>query len=51
NPTGPQTGSGKVIRGGSWGQYSILCRSASRHWNYPWYRDDSYGFRVCQRAN
>lgn len=46
NPTGPATGSDRVIRGGSWLNSAQLCRSACRLSGSP----DSYvsyvGFRV-----
>ena len=42
NPTGAATGSGRVIRGGSWGSNAQYCRSAGRGSNRP---DSSYGNR------
>jgi formylglycine-generating enzyme required for sulfatase activity len=40
NPTGPlpQTGSGRVIRGSSWGSVARNCRSASRGFYWPGFR-------------
>lgn len=32
NPTGPSSGSYRVIRGGSWGNYDFSCRVAYRYW-------------------
>jgi sulfatase modifying factor 1 len=46
NPTGPLTGSNRVIRGGSWDSGARACRSAPRSFNGP---SDSYeymGFRL-----
>lgn len=46
NPTGPSTGSYRVIRGGSWSFNAPRCRSANRDRSYP---DGDYGgigFRV-----
>jgi formylglycine-generating enzyme required for sulfatase activity len=36
----------RVLRGGSWGSDPRNCRSASRHYNFPDYRDGDIGFRV-----
>ncbi len=35
NPTGPGTGSYRVIRGGDWGNYAHRCRSADRGYYTP----------------
>ena len=47
NPTGPATGSYRVIRGGSWVDDAYNCRVADRYRYYPYYRYDYSGFRVC----
>ena len=46
NPRGPQSGSYRVIRGGSW--YNVLdyCQSAARGNNAPNVRNSDLGFRV-----
>jgi formylglycine-generating enzyme required for sulfatase activity len=48
NPTGPETGEFRVIRGGSWYNLGRAMRSAFRLWNYPDLRSDTVGFR-CAR--
>ena len=45
NPLGSETGSTKVLRGGSWYDYYFDLRAASRYWGYPVSRDDFVGFR------
>jgi formylglycine-generating enzyme required for sulfatase activity len=50
DPTGPDSGINRVIRGGSWGSYAQYCRSALRYgWSLPSRRDNDGGFRL-QRA-
>jgi len=46
NPTGPATGSYRVLRGGSWYNGAVYCRSAYRGNDTPDYRNDNYGFRL-----
>lgn len=46
DPTGPSSGSSRVIRGGSWLSGPSAVRSADRGRNTPDYRDDYIGFRV-----
>ena len=46
NPTGPITGSSRVIRGGSWGTYAGGCRVAYRYFSSPAVRDGHLGFRL-----
>jgi formylglycine-generating enzyme required for sulfatase activity len=48
DPTGPATGSYRVIRGGSWLSPAWRCRSANRYWNEPIVRGIFVGFRVCR---
>jgi len=47
DPTGPSSGSNRVLRGGSWDYYARHCRSAHRGWSTPGDRDDALGFRLC----
>jgi formylglycine-generating enzyme required for sulfatase activity len=46
DPTGPTSGSRRVVRGGAFGYPAEYCRSASRGSAAPGYRDLDYGFRV-----
>jgi formylglycine-generating enzyme required for sulfatase activity len=46
NPTGPASGTGRVLRGGSWYYFAILCRSASRFYVNPGSRYGYFGFRI-----
>jgi len=45
NPEGPDKGSYRVLRGGSWYNYAYYCRSSSRLRYYPVFRYFNYGFR------
>jgi len=46
NPTGPVTGSYRVVRGGCWGNDANNCRSSNRHYDYPGARSSYVGFRL-----
>lgn len=46
NPIGPSSGSGRVIRGGSWLGDAYFCRSACRNYLNPGTRNNSVGFRL-----
>ncbi len=46
DPKGPQTGSGRVIRGGSWNFSARFARSAHRDYGPPESRDYDLGFRL-----
>jgi formylglycine-generating enzyme required for sulfatase activity len=48
NPTGPSSGSNRVIRGGSWYNYPQGCRVAHRNGNAPDYRRGNLGFRLAR---
>ncbi len=45
NPTGRQTGSSRVLRGGSWGGDSWMTRTAYRYYAIPTYHSVFHGFR------
>lgn len=49
NPTGPETGSYKVIRGGSYQNMSQYCRSAARRSSAPGDVTSNEGFRVVKQ--
>ena len=46
NPTGPEKGSHRVYRGGSWDFDVEECRLASRFADHPGYRNHGVGFRL-----
>ncbi|PZN82954.1 MAG: hypothetical protein DM484_05555 [Candidatus Methylumidiphilus alinenensis] len=46
NPSGPASGSYRVVRGGSWINVADYCRSAYRSGFDPSYRNDILGFRL-----
>lgn len=46
DPVGPTTGTGRVIRGGSWFHEAYNARSASRGVDFQAYQNDNIGFRV-----
>ena len=46
NPKGPDTGSFRVLRGGSWSYYAQYCRAAYRSSNAPGYSNNHIGFRL-----
>ena len=48
NPTGPSSGSNRVIRGGSWSSYPLDCRVAYRNYVTPDSRSYSLGFRLAR---
>jgi eukaryotic-like serine/threonine-protein kinase len=48
NPTGPSSGSSRVLRGGSWLDEAVVVRSAHRGLNYPVNAYNNDGFR-CAR--
>ena len=45
NPTGPASGAYRVLRGGLWCVYPVVCRSATRGGGTPDARSSSIGFR------
>ena len=46
NPTGPDSGSRRVHRGGSWNDYERYCRSSFRFSDSPGLRYGNLGFRL-----
>ena len=46
NPTGPSSGSCRVLRGGSWNCHARDCRVSNRGINSPGYRSGYNGFRL-----
>ena len=48
DPTGPSSGSGRVIRGGSWDDNAWDCRSARRGRDRPGGRRSNLGFRLAR---
>jgi len=51
DPKGPDQGSFRVYRGGSWGRSPEFCRSAVRNCgSAPSYRIDYLGFRVARSS-
>ncbi|MCP4401462.1 MAG: SUMF1/EgtB/PvdO family nonheme iron enzyme [bacterium] len=51
NPTGPASGSDRVIRGGDWNFYSEQCRVAYRGKRWPDMRSNSSGFRLVRTSS
>ena len=50
NPSGPSSGSSRVLRGGSWFSHASYCRSACRDYVLPDSRGSRGGFRVVLRV-
>lgn len=50
DPQGPESGSDKVRRGGSWFGDGTLCRSANRNYGHPASRYRTTGFRLVLEA-
>ncbi len=46
DPRGPDSGTGKIRRGGSWFGGGHLCRSAQRNYGHPASRYRTTGFRL-----
>jgi formylglycine-generating enzyme required for sulfatase activity len=51
DPTGPTSGSSRVLRGGSWNPGTRLTRSARRGGAGADYRDDVSGFRLVRELD
>lgn len=50
DPKGPDSGTNKVRRGGSWFKYGYYCRSANRTYAHPASRLQTTGLRVVREA-
>jgi formylglycine-generating enzyme required for sulfatase activity len=50
NPTGPSSGSGRVLRGGRWSSNATNCRVSARSYDYPSLRVGCNGFRLVRNA-
>jgi formylglycine-generating enzyme required for sulfatase activity len=50
DPSGPDSGSLRVYRGGSWCSSAYYCRVANRYSYNPTYADLSFGFRVARSS-
>lgn len=50
DPQGPSSGSGRVLRGGSWISFTLICRAAFRDNGFPSYRNYDDGLRVAVLA-
>ncbi|MCD6404609.1 MAG: formylglycine-generating enzyme family protein [Planctomycetes bacterium] len=48
---GPSSGSSRVLRGGSWYDFSQICRSANRSYGSPDGTNHCLGFRVARTCN
>jgi formylglycine-generating enzyme required for sulfatase activity len=48
DPRGPESGSYKISRGGSWGNYAVKCRASDRDYSTPSVSNYSVGFRVAR---
>ena len=46
DPTGPDSGSFRVFRGGGWFNFAEYCRSANRNYSGPGNRSNYLGFRI-----
>jgi formylglycine-generating enzyme required for sulfatase activity len=51
NPTGPESGTRRVSRGGSWRHQIKASRAAHRSSLPPSYAYTDYGFRICRETN
>ncbi|HSM51259.1 MAG TPA: formylglycine-generating enzyme family protein [Thermoanaerobaculia bacterium] len=48
DPTGPASGSHRVVRGGGWYYQAHFCRSAYRSYDAPTSRNNIFGFRLAR---
>ena len=49
DPVGPDEGSFRLFRGGSWFHFALRCRCATRGWGRQSYPDPYGGFRIVRR--
>lgn len=47
NPQGPESGTYRVLRGGSWSNDQMNARAVYRYYAAPGNRDSHFGFRLC----
>jgi formylglycine-generating enzyme required for sulfatase activity len=50
DPTGPNSGSSRVDRGGGWLTFAVFCRAANRDWGTPGRRFYYLGFRLARSS-
>ena len=50
NPSGPDSGEYRVLRGGSWESGDSAVRSSDRNWRAPDVTDNTIGFRCALNA-
>ena len=50
NPSGPESGSYRVVRSGSWYTYPYYLRAANRNYYYPPYTNNYLGFRCLREV-
>ncbi len=48
DPEGPNSGSGRVFRGGYWNYAGWIARVANREFIDPGYRSENVGFRLAR---
>ncbi|MCF8242941.1 MAG: SUMF1/EgtB/PvdO family nonheme iron enzyme [Melioribacteraceae bacterium] len=49
DPKGPESGSYKIVRGGSWKDDAYDCRTTYREWESPTFKENTIGFRMVRR--
>lgn len=49
NPRGPESGTSRVLRGGSWDDTAAQARASARGRESPWFTWNFYGFRAVRR--
>jgi formylglycine-generating enzyme required for sulfatase activity len=50
NPSGPETGTRRVLRGGSWDSRPDVLSASCRNFGHPGYREGDFGFRCAMDA-